>query len=307
MRDEITIIMATYNGELYIEEQINSIIHQTYDNWKLYIRDDGSTDATVEIVRKYMKEYPNIFVIEDEDNCKSAYKNFMALLGYVSGFSKYVMFCDQDDVWKENKIEITYHEMRAMEQKHGDVPICVFTGFELWKGDEGNSCPQEIDFAQKGSIEYLLTNNCALGCTIMLNQALVGKMTEWKYFLEGMHDWTAMQIARCCGQISYIPEATILYRQHCGNAVGANHNLFRYVRNRVANKKKAQIIEMYFKQAQELHRVCNASFLYADVKEKVEEFIEIFEYGKCKRCQKLIAGGFLQGSWIKKIGVLLFI
>ena len=106
--------MSTYNGELFLNKQINSLLNQTHINWTLYVRDDGSTDNTLNILKKYKKTYPfKINIIKDDlGNLTSAF-SFMRLLSLVN--ADYFMFCDQDDVWLPFKIEKTYNKMKEIE------------------------------------------------------------------------------------------------------------------------------------------------------------------------------------------------
>jgi glycosyltransferase involved in cell wall biosynthesis len=121
----ITILMASYNGERYIGEQIESILNQTETNWKLVIQDDCSSDATYQIACRYAAKYPEkIAVFRRAENSGSAANNFFSMLTYADG--DYVMFCDDDDVWLPNKIEKSMEMMRKEEQKNGiDKPVLV--------------------------------------------------------------------------------------------------------------------------------------------------------------------------------------
>lgn len=100
----ITIIMAAYNGQEYINEQLESIKNQTYRDWRLVVRDDGSSDKTVDILKKFAKEVEQEVIIKvNEEPSGSAKRNFARLLQDVQN-SSYVMFTDQDDIWKKDKI-----------------------------------------------------------------------------------------------------------------------------------------------------------------------------------------------------------
>lgn len=109
--------MATYNGELYIEEQINSILTQTYQDYTLYIQDDGSKDKTVEIIKSYSLAHENVVYVDNGLTKQGAGQNFMTLLNCVE--SDYYMFADQDDVWLPFKIELSLGQMKNIEQKIG--------------------------------------------------------------------------------------------------------------------------------------------------------------------------------------------
>src|SRR4051812_26160593 len=105
----ITILMATYNGERYLEQQLDSLLNQTYTHWEMLIRDDGSTDGTLRIIERYKNKHANISYIVNQTDKKGACLNFAALFASVvkDDKVKYVMFCDQDDIWKPQKIEMS--------------------------------------------------------------------------------------------------------------------------------------------------------------------------------------------------------
>ena len=117
----IHIMMATYNGEKYICEQIESILAQTYHEWKLFISDDGSNDHTIEIINKYQEMYPNkIFILESRNTFHNAKDNFSYLLKKIPE-AEYYTFCDQDDIWYENKID---KAVKTIRNKKGPILYC---------------------------------------------------------------------------------------------------------------------------------------------------------------------------------------
>ena len=122
----IDILMASYNSEKYIESQINSILNQTYNDYHIYINDDISTDNTLNILQNYKKQHNNIFSINQNSKRLGIKENFSALMD--KSTADYIMFSDHDDVWFNNKIEITYNEMTALEKKYSaSTPLLVFT------------------------------------------------------------------------------------------------------------------------------------------------------------------------------------
>ena len=120
----IAILMATYNGENYLREQIDSILCQTNQDWTLYVQDDGSKDATLDIIKSYDDE--RIVLVDVGLTRQGACMNFMSLLNMVE--SEYYMFCDQDDVWFVDKVEKSLGRMKKEEMYYGkDKPILVFS------------------------------------------------------------------------------------------------------------------------------------------------------------------------------------
>ena len=221
----IDILMAAYNGERYIAEQIDSILAQTFTDWRLLIRDDGSTDNTPAIIAEYAGKYPGkIQVIRDNETCRSATKNFFELLKHAE--ADYVMFSDQDDVWLPYKIQITYDYMMKAERDNPGVPVMVFTGLQVVDAElrsldwlMGLTCSEK-----EYTFRELLPCNCAAGCTQMLNRKCYSNLGG---FQEGIlfHDWWTGLYAAAFGVIVRVPMALMLYRQHGNNVVSARPKL----------------------------------------------------------------------------------
>lgn len=164
--------MATYNGECYLNYQIESIMGQSFEDWTLYIRDDGSSDSTVEIVREYCKKDSRIMLVDDEIKHRGAKKSFIWLLENIH--SEYYMFSDQDDIWLPHKIESTYLKMLEMESVNPTTPILVHTDLAI---------ADEDGFVVKGSrykydklypdwldkLNWFIVSYRICGNTIMLN------------------------------------------------------------------------------------------------------------------------------------------
>lgn len=221
--DKIAILMATYNGEKYICQQIDSILSQTCKDWELYIHDDGSTDNTIAAVESYVEKYPDKIHLIDGKSTGGAKYNFFYLFGQVE--APYYMTCDQDDVWLEKKIELTYDKMLTIEDK-ADVPCLVYTELRVVDSElntiaDTMSEYQSLD-CHKRTINQFILQNSVTGCTMMVNRALRDKMlriTDIDNTI--MHDWWAALVAAQFGKTAFIDEPTILYRQHGDNSLGA--------------------------------------------------------------------------------------
>ena len=237
--DKIAILMATYNGEKYICQQIDSILSQTCNDWELYIHDDGSTDSTIAVVESYVEKYPDKIHLIDGKSTGGAKYNFFYMFGQVE--APYYMTCDQDDVWLEKKIELTYDKMLAIEDK-ADIPCLVYT--ELCVVDSKLNTMSEYQSldCHKRTINQFILQNSVTGCTMMVNRALRDKMlhiTDIDNTI--MHDWWAALVAAQFGKTAFIDEPTILYRQHGDNSLGAlGINKLSYIIRRVWQKKQIQ-------------------------------------------------------------------
>ena len=177
----IYILLSSYNGEKYIEEQIRSLINQTYKNWKLLIRDDGSSDTTLDIIKKLEKTDKRISLIKSNGNLGSC-QSFLELVAYTKKHFKpeYIMFCDQDDVWLKNKIKNAISLMKEKEKIEPEIPILIHTDLivvdenlkiiskSLWKYQKTNP--------DKNKFRLLLNVNVTAGCTMLLNKKLIDKI-----------------------------------------------------------------------------------------------------------------------------------
>lgn len=221
----IDILLATYNGEKYLGEQIDSIISQSYDAWRLIIRDDGSSDGTLSVINDYLVKYPHkITFIKDEINSTGATNNFSVLLTHSDG--DYIMFCDHDDIWLPEKIMVTRNKMKALEEQYGkDIPLLVHTDLKVV--DEHLNVLsdsfrkfQNLNPHTAKHLNRIIVQNVVTGCSLMINKKLKDILNP---IPEGviMHDWWIAITACAFGKIGYINESAILYRQHKRNEVGA--------------------------------------------------------------------------------------
>ena len=219
----IAVLIATYNGAKYIEDLLVSLSKQSYKDFVCYIHDDGSTDATIDIISDFSKKGLLNIRMLNYPSTGSAKNNFFSMLKHVK--EPYVMFCDQDDVWKDNKIEKTFKRMKDVEIK--DLPTLVFTDLEIVDENLGLIHKSFMEYTGRDpnrvKLEQLLLENIAPGCTMMINEALY-KQAEvlTSYDNVVMHDYWFMLVASCVGRISFVEESLILYRQHGNNTVGAS-------------------------------------------------------------------------------------
>lgn len=222
----IEILMATFNGEKFIRQQIDSILAQSCGDWHLTISDDGSKDETVAIIDDYQFRYPEkIRRICSRKRFGTARDHFFWLLQNCT--ADYICFCDQDDVWKPDKLRMFAERIREIEEAEGkNTPILVFS--DLCVVDEAlNVISDSIMYLQQqkanvADYHELLFKNVVNGNAMMINKALADISLRCLVPEKTiMHDWWIAVAAARFGRISYIDCATVLYRQHGGNDVGA--------------------------------------------------------------------------------------
>lgn len=213
--DKIDILMATYNGEKYISNQIESIINQTYSNWELIIRDDGSKDDTLNIIKKYQEKDKRIKILDDNKKNLGFNKNFEELMNQSK--ASYIMFCDQDDVWMSQKLEKTYKEMKESELK--EVPTLVHS--DSLVVDERLNIISDHFVSRRAvtkGLRGVIFANCVQGSTIMINESLKKKALP---FITPMnYDHYLAILTEMLGQRIFINENLMYYRQHGNNAIG---------------------------------------------------------------------------------------
>ena len=220
----VDILMATYNGERYVREQIESIQAQTFSDWRLLVSDDCSTDSTLAIVRKVAAKDPRIEVVSNKVAFGSAKANFINLLSFVD--APYAMFCDQDDYWLPMKIERQYTVMTDLEKTESEAtPLAVFsdsvvTDAALNRINESFLAMNTVCPFQP-SLENQLLENAIPGNCLLVNKALAKLMlslTDSERII--MHDWAILILALASGKVLGIEERLLLYRQHSNNVAG---------------------------------------------------------------------------------------
>ncbi|MDU5408276.1 MAG: glycosyltransferase family 2 protein [Streptococcus agalactiae] len=215
------VLMATYNGQGFIHDQLDSIRNQTLRPDYVLMRDDGSTDDTVKVVEDYIKEHRlDGWSITSNDKNLGWRLNFRQLLIDVLAYEvDYVFFSDQDDVWLPEKLSVS---LEAAKHKASDVPLLVYTDLKV-VNQELNILQDSMIRAQSHHANTTLlpelTENTVTGGTMMINHALAEKWFTPNDIL--MHDWFLALLAASLGEIIYLDLPTQLYRQHDNNVLGA--------------------------------------------------------------------------------------
>lgn len=216
----IALLLATFNGGKFLSEQLDSLLHQSFTQFEIYIRDDGSTDNTLSIIKEYETNYKNIHYLYDSVNHRGPGRSFMWLLENVE--ADLFLFCDQDDVWQPNKVqELVSHILQY------DINIPCLVHSDATVVDENLNILHQSFWKMmrkrpelSGNINYLCAYPCITGCTMIINN--MAKKIGLKNYNGMIHDkWLAFKIVSSGGTIGYIDKPLMYYRQHQGNAIGA--------------------------------------------------------------------------------------
>lgn len=236
---QITVLLATYNGSNYVRQMIDSVLAQTYTDFHLVLSDDQSKDDTAQILEEYAQAYPGkITHYRSGLRFGNAQDHFLHLLNQFHE-SPYIMFCDQDDYWHADKMEKTLQKMLAIETQ--GKPALVHTDLQVV---DGALKPMDRSFmhfsklnGNRLKLNQLLVQNVVTGCTMLINRPLAELSCQHlpkERIL--MHDWWLALIAAAMGNAAYLDEATIDYRQHGNNVVGAkNTRSIPYILSKIKN------------------------------------------------------------------------
>lgn len=310
--DKVIILMATWQGEKFLQEQIDSILAQDYINLQLIVQDDASKDSTLKILSSYAERFPDKVIVYENIKNIGATKNFFHLLSVSEAENKdkhvYYMFSDQDDIWYSDKVSKTLQHIKRMEKKYGkDVPLLVFTDSEVVDsyGERlaDSFCRQQHYNVKNRGFAHLLMENICQGCTMMWNKSLAEKI---KIPNEGAryHDWWIALTAAAFGKISFLPQATMQYRQHGNNVVGADC-FKKYVQQRMKNRKEQKTsLAATFRQA-EAFRVCYKEELKKQNQQLLQKFCSIPKQGALARRKMVVDCGFYKSGLARNLGLFL--
>lgn len=219
----IVILMTTYNGEEYVEEQLKSLFNQTINNFKVIISDDDSSDRTLEIITKLKKIYHHQIEIRINKPRKGHCYNFLSLLNGCD--ADYIFFCDQDDIWEKDKIESTLKEMKKYEKIEKEKPIVLHTDQTIinYKGEiiSDSSTKYFKKIINFSNLDEIAFRGGIHGCTMLLNKQMIEllkKIKIWECKNLIYHDWSIAIIAYDKGKLYYKNDKTMKYRVHNQNA-----------------------------------------------------------------------------------------
>jgi len=215
---KVAVVMSTYNGERFIREQLDSILAQTYKNIEIIVRDDGSKDGTVQVVKEYMQKNSNITLHEGKN--LGFIKSFFELLKLVD--ADYYAYADQDDVWLENKIELAVNSLNALDNS---VPNMAFGNSDYY--DEEMKLIGPGPKNKKYSFVKALFSCCGQGMTMTVNKKTRDMIIENTPKTCFFHDWWTYLLCIGLGNVAYDNVTTVKYRRRKQNATSEGQGYLR--------------------------------------------------------------------------------
>lgn len=309
-KNRVRILLAAYQGATFLPAQLDSLLAQTHPNLEIIVSDDGSTDGSAEILSEYAAAHPEK-ILYYRSGCRfgSSQAHFLHLLRQFRD-APYLMFCDQDDVWHSSKVS---RSLSALKENCPDpaVPALLHTDLRVVDRNLQVLNPSFLRFSGLDgnalSLPQLLTQNVVTGCTILMNRALSDLFCSAPELGDVlMHDWYLSLVAAACGKIFFLDEATIDYRQHGGNVVGAkNVRNPSYVFRKLLHADLKKSFSDTTAQAASLLAAFSFSMSKAN-QEVLCQYSRLPTYSKLQRLQLYNRFGFWKQGLPRRVGQILF-
>lgn len=307
----VEVALATCNSARYLRELLDSLFGQSFRDFTLLVSDDGSTDATHIILAGYAHRYPaRMRIIRSNEPARGPLANFARLADHLT--ADYALFCDHDDVWLPNKIAVSIAKIRLLEKERGrETPLLVHTDLVVVGADLKVLGPSLMHYQNmdplRDDLVSLLARNVVSGCSCIVNRPLYERARPVPP-VALMHDhWLAL-VASAVGGIGYIDRATILYRQHGDNCIGATPIRAAYVRRRVEDlliqgKRRRTLRRLSLQASELLSRLGQEMSL--DHRRATFILAHLWSFGRWQRFRLMRRHRLLPEGFIAKIALFL--
>lgn len=313
---QIDILMAVYQNGLYLAEQIDSLMKQTYSHFRLIIRDDCSTDNSLQIMEAYAKKYPKTITLLKGTENLGAKGNFSALMQYAT--APYIMFCDADDVWLPKKIEESLLLMQKHEKLYGaKTPLLIHTDLSVTGKDlrtlHSSFWKYSCINPHLDTLNRLLIQNIVTGCTILMNQPLLQLACPIPKEAI-MHDWWIALTASAFGHLAVLEKPTILYRQHGKNDTGAKNwrspvLYFKRIKKAFFHQGRQELRQSLSKTITQANAFLCRYQERLDLKKKdvLENYVALRSGNAFKKRLLLLKYRYFKHSFLKNVGMFLLL
>lgn len=258
--DSIIILLSSYNGQKFITEQVDSLLTQKDVDIHIIVRDDGSTDNTVDIIKEFRAAHPGRITLIEGANIGWR-KSFFTLVEYAARNteSEFYAFCDQDDIWLPEKLRVAVSALESMPDK--TLPRLYCSNLYYYK----DGINYGIIRKKKPIPTYknCLVRNYATGCTVVFDNNLLKLIAKNIPSITVAHDYWAYMVAVLCGVVYIDDKSYILYRQHENNQIGSKSGLGDIWKRRISDLMKFLNSHQREEQARELMRLFS-NYMYPD-------------------------------------------
>ena len=294
----IAVCLATYNGEKYIAEQLESLLSQTYQNFKLYIADDGSTDRTLEVIKDFLKRFNSQIDVKVNEKQLGVVKNFEQLI--TQSKEPYIACCDQDDIWEPNKLELQLEAIKRAEKRYLGVGCLIHSDLSMI--DDKARILQESYFDFRGyklkkakDLGHILGPSGVMGNTLMFNKKLCTQMLPFPPSLD-THDYWIGIVAELYGRRITLNEPLVKYRIHTDNVSNSLQRLesvtvykrmfSKQIKLPYIDSERSKLMEYLLEQKlrDEDRRCIEAFYVYLTFsKSRYAMFFDLMRYSLVKR------------------------
>ncbi|MFI5342694.1 MAG: glycosyltransferase family 2 protein [Chlamydiales bacterium] len=300
---KILVLLAAYNSQKYIEEQLLSILNQTHNQIHLLVSDDCSKDHTVDLIQQIDKKNPGRITLLTSTVNRGIIGNFSTLMQHAD--ADYIMFSDGDDVWLPRKVEQTLAKMVELEQSSDKkLPLLVHTDLAVVDRNLLTIHPSfwrytHLSPHRHQTLNRQMAQNVITGCTIMVNRALLELARPLPAGIM-MHDWWLGLVALAFGRVGIVSESTMLYRQHGGNDTGAKKYGIVPFLKRVCQKNKVLKNVNRYSQAQ-LFLDCYQDRLHSDQLQAIQAFLHKEQVGFLSRFYLICKYRFFKHGFLRNL------
>lgn len=289
----VQVLISTYNGGKFLREQIDSLIYQAGVNVKILVRDDDSTDNTMQILRNYEQD-GKLSIIKGKN--LGWRRSFMELI-YNSPDADYYAFCDQDDIWKSEKLKKAVDVLESMPKGQ---PNLYCSNLIYYKNGKEFGLIRKN--APKLNLHLALMRSLSAGCTMVFNKELRNLVADYRPKQVTAHDFWLYQVASLLGNVYYDMNSYILYRQHSDNQIGASISKKSIWKKRIESARKNFMCNDRQFAAKELLRLYGP--MITDENRKSVESVAYFDRNFFSRLKlffdrKFTMGNFSNDIWLR--------
>lgn len=266
MSTRVNILLSTYNGAKYLQPQLDSLYQQTYINCSIFVRDDGSSDDTLDILKEAQSK-GSLHILPSNENLGPA-NSFFALLKESPADCGFFAFCDQDDIWMQDKI---HNAVTALKQFSDDTPVMYFS--RVTYVDANNKYIKLSPLPKCVGLGNALVENVAIGCTVVINKPARDLITQKIPKTCLMHDSWCYLLMSCLGNVIYDPMLSINYRQHASNTIGASTSILQTIIRRFKRFKIGKHGVFRYSNQSELLLELYGNLIGENKKELIVQFV----------------------------------